>query len=149
VEALQKYGLDYFIDTEYDAIRSLSSFINLCTGSNLLASGPLFKCFYLFIDEVEEIKDFPTRTLQSMNQGIRDLINGCPERFCLLLGASADPAEIEAYFEDDVMTRLSRQLIEIPSLEADQAVEFLKEVMGKYRPLGVEVPPAHPFTEEA
>ena len=24
-----KYGLDYFIDTEYDAIRSLSSFINL------------------------------------------------------------------------------------------------------------------------
>jgi hypothetical protein len=144
-----KYGLDYFIDTEYDAIRSLSSFINLCTGSDLLASGPLFKCFYLFIDEVEEIKDFPTKTVQSINQGIRDLINGCPERFCLLLGASADPAEIEAYFEDDVMTRLSRQLIEIPSLEVDQAVEFLKEVMGKYRPLGEEVPPAHPFTEEA
>ena len=50
-----------------------------------------------------------------------------------MLGASADAAEIEAWVADDVMTRLSRPPIEIPELEIDQAVDFLKEVMQQFQ----------------
>lgn len=147
--SVNRYGLDHFIDTEYDAIRCLSALINICSGSALANGSPLFKCFYLFIDEVEMIKDLPTKNALSINQGLRDLVNGCPERFCMLLGASADPAEIEAYYEDALITRLSRQLIEIPALEVDQAIDFIKDVMQKNRQPGAKVSPEHPFTEDA
>ena len=148
--AISKYGLDNPIDTEYEALRCLAAFINLCTKTDNDATHlPLFKCFYLFIDEIERLKDFPTRNVQSINQGIRDLVNACPEHFCLLLGASAEAAEVEAYIEDDVMTRLSRELIEIPELDVEQAVNFIKEVMQQYRQPDAKVPETHPFAEDA
>lgn len=150
--AISKYGLDNLIDTEYEALRCLAAFINLCTKTdNDAAYLPLFKCFYLFIDEIERLKDFPTRNVQSINQGIRDLVGACPEHFCLLLGASAPVEELEAYIEDDVMTRLSRklELMEIPELDVEQAVNFIKEVMQQYRQPDAKVPETHPFAEDA
>ena len=69
----------------YDA---LAAFINLCTkpigGDN---DNAISKCFYLFIDEVETLRDFPLRNVQSVNQGLRDLINACPETFPLDAGS--------------------------------------------------------------
>lgn len=148
--AMSKYGLDNLIDTEYEALRCLAAFINLCTKTDNDATYlPLFKCFYLFIDEVERLRDFPTRNVQSINQGIRDLVGACPEHFCLLLGASEEAAGIEAYIEDDVMTRLSRELMEIPELDVEQAVNFIKEVMQQYRQPDAKVPETHPFTDDA
>ena len=148
--AISKYGLDNLIDTEYEALRCLAAFINLCTKTdNDAAYLPLFKCFYLFIDEVERLRDFPTRNVQSINQGIRDLVGACPEHFCLLLGASEEAAGIEAYIEDDVMTRLSRELMEIPELDVEQAVNFIKEVMQQYRQPDAKVPETYPFVEDA
>ena len=145
-----QYGLDTFIDNEYEALRCLGAFINLCTepmeGDNGKA---ISKCFYLFIDEVETLRDFPVRHVQSINQGLRDLINACPEHFYLMLGASADAAELEAWIADDVMTRLSRPPIEIPELEVDQAIDFLKEVMHQFRTPGANVPDSFPFEEDA
>ena len=148
--SVARYGLDSFIDTEYEALRCLSAFINLCTKiESDTTESSLFKCFYLFIDEFERIRDFPIRNVQSINQGIRDLVNACPEHFCLLLGASEEAAGIEAYIEDDVMTRLSRELIEIPELDVEQAVSFIKEVMQQYRQPDAKVPETHPFVDDA
>lgn len=146
-----QYGLDAFIDTEYEALRCLSAFINLCTkpmggGEH---SEAIAKCFYLFVDEVETLRDFPVRNVQSINQGLRDLINACPEHFCLVLGASADAAEIEAWIADDVMTRLSCAPIEIPELDIDQAASFLREVMQQFRNPDANVPDSYPFDDEA
>lgn len=150
ITEVHKYGLDNCIDTEYEALRCLSGLVNLCTKTDKeVPDLPVFKCFYLFIDEVEKLRDFPTKNVQSINQGIRDLVNGCPEHFCLLLGASSPAEEVEAYMEDDVMTRLSRELIEIPELDVDQAVNFIKEVIQQYRQLDANVPAAYPFTEDA
>jgi hypothetical protein len=148
--AMSKYGLDNLIDTEYEALRCLAAFINLCTKTDNDATYlPLFKCFYLFIDEFERLKDFPTRNVLSINQGIRDLVNACPEHFCLLLGVSEEATWVEAYIEDDVMTRLSRELMEIPALDVEQAVNFIKEVMQQYRQPDAKVPETHPFAEDA
>lgn len=144
-----RYGLDAFIENEYEALRCLAAFINLCTRPIGGDSDPIYKCFYLFIDEVETLRDFPVRNVQSINQGLRDLINACPEHFYLMLGASADAAELEAWVSDDVMTRLSRPPIEIPQLEVDQAMGFLKEVMHQFRTPGANVPEYHPFDEDA
>lgn len=145
-----KYGLDGFIENEYEALRCLAAFINLCTRPMGSSNGnAIAKCFYLFIDEVETLRDFPVRNVQSINQGLRDLINACPENFYLMLGASADAAELEAWIVDDVMTRLSRPPIEIPELEIEQAIDFLKEVMQQFRQPGANVPDSYPFEEDA
>ena len=145
-----RYGLDEFIENEYEALRCLTAFINLCTTPIGSSNGnAIAKCFYLFIDEVETLRDFPMRNVQSINQGLRDLINACPENFYLMLGASADAAELEAWVADDVMTRLSRPPIEIPELEVGQAMDFLKEVMQQVRRPGANVPDAFPFDEDA
>ena len=144
-----KYRLDAFIENEYEALRCLAAFINLCTRPIGGDSNPIYKCFYLFIDEVETLRDFPVRNVQSINQGFRDLINACPEHFYLMLGASADAAELEAWIADDVMTRLSRPPIEIPQLEVEQAVGFLMDVMHQFRIPGSNVSEYHPFDEDA
>ena len=144
------YGLDTFIENEYEALQCLSAFINLCTKPIVHDNGNgISKCFYLFIDEVETLRDFPVRNVQSINQGLRDLINACPENFYLMLGASADAAELEAWIADDVMTRLSRPPIELPELEVDQAISFLKEVMLQFRHPEAKVSDSYPFDEDA
>jgi hypothetical protein len=145
-----KYGLLGFIETQFDTVRCLASFINLCTMPiEGMPDTPIYKCFYLFIDEVERLAEMPTAEVRSINDGIRDLLNACSERFCLLLGASADAATIEAFIEDYVITRRTRDLIEIPELEPEQAVEFIKEVLGQHRQPGANVPDAYPFDEDA
>jgi len=145
-----KYGLLGFIETQFDTVRCLAAFINLCTTPiEGVPDTPLYKCFYLFIDEVERLREMPTAEVRSINDGFRDLLNACPERFCLLLGATSDVAEIEAWTEDHVRARLTRDPIEIPELEPEQAVEFIKDIMRQYRQPSASVPDAYPFDEDA
>src|SRR5882724_4795449 len=92
---LEAYQLTGPIDSEYDASRCLSSYVNLVTNPNrTVLPENIFSAnlaFYLFIDEVELLQDFKPGDVLSINQGIRDLINGCPQAFCLIFGVSGDP----------------------------------------------------------
>lgn len=134
VEAFQLTGP---IDSEYDASRCLSTYINLVTNPNRsVLPESLFAAnlaFYLFIDEVELLQDFKPGDVLSINQGIRDLINGCPQAFCLIFGVSGDPRILFAIFDKFVVRRFSRDPIEIQALDDDQATRFLKEVLKNYR----------------
>jgi hypothetical protein len=125
------------IDSEYDASRCLSAYINLVTNPNrTLLSEKAFvadKAFYLFIDEVELLQDFKPTEVLSINQGIRDLINGCPQSFCLIFGVSGDPRILFAIFDKFVVRRFSRDPIEIQALDDNEAVRFIKEVLKNYR----------------
>jgi hypothetical protein len=103
---------------------------------------------YLFVDEVELLQDFKPADVLSINQGIRDLINGCPQAFCLIFGVSGDPRILFAIFDKFVVRRFSRDPIEIQALDDDQATRFLKEVLRNYR-TNPSDPSEYPFREAA
>jgi hypothetical protein len=149
---LEDYQLTGPIDSEYDASRCLSSYINLITNPNRAilseASFPANKAFYLFIDEVELLQDFKPGDVLSINQGIRDLINGCPQAFCLIFGVSGDPRILFAIFDKFVVRRFSRDPIEIQALDELESARFLKEVLKNYRTNAAD-PDEYPFRQAA
>jgi len=149
---LEDYLLTGPIDSEYDASRCLSAYVNLTTNPNrtIIAEKNFEanKAFYLFIDEVELLQDFKPVDVLSINQGIRDLINGCPQAFCLIFGVSGDPRILFAIFDKFVVRRFSRDPIEIQALDEQGSVKFLKEVLKKYRTDPAD-PDEYPFREPA
>jgi hypothetical protein len=150
--AVAQYRLTGPIDSEYDASRCLSAYINLVTNPNRdILSDQVFAAslaVYLFVDEVELLQDFKPADVLSINQGIRDLINGCPQAFCLIFGVSGDPRILFAIFDKFVVRRFSRDPIEIQALDDDQATRFLKEVLRNYR-TNPSDPSEYPFREAA
>ena len=149
---IDAYGLIRTIDTDYDAVKSLGAYVNLCTrGTSALSeSGVLArnKAFYFLLDEFEVLLDFKPAEALSINQGIRDLINACPENCCFLLGMTGDARSAFAIFTTAVMRRMSRNLISIEPLDIEQAVTFLKEVLKGYRSDQSD-PDEYPFREDA
>jgi hypothetical protein len=149
---LGKYGLTSPIDNEFSAVNCLGAYINLCTrGTTALSQGNELgrnKAFYFFLDEIEMLQDFKPAEVVSINQGLRDLINACPENCCFLFGMTGDTRNIFALFDQHVMRRMSREPIEIHPLADDQAVTFLKEVLKSYR-LDPSDPDEYPFREDA
>jgi hypothetical protein len=151
-DGVEEYQLTGPIDSEYDASKCLSAYINLITSPNrAILSETAFqasKAVYLFIDEVELLQDFKPGDVLSINQGIRDLINGCPQAFCLIFGVSGDPRILFAIFDKFVVRRFSRDPIEIQALDEAESVRFLKEVLKNYRANNTD-PDEYPFRESA
>ncbi|MBT9132778.1 MAG: hypothetical protein DDT32_00895 [Syntrophomonadaceae bacterium] len=149
---LDTYGLIRPIDTEYDAAKSLGAYVNLCTrGTSALSEGGVLarnKAFYFLLDEIEVMLDFKPAEALSINHGLRDLINACPENCCFLLGMTGDVRTIFAILDQYVMGRMSHNPIEIPPLEVEQVVTFLKEVLKGYRSDPSD-PDEYPFHEDA
>lgn len=146
------YDMTGPIESEYDAVSCLGAYVNLCSrgvqgldDGNILARN---KAFYFFFDEVETLQDFRPQEALSINQGLRDLINACPENCCFLLGISGDTRTIFALLTQPVMRRLSRDPIDIQPMSPEEAVSFLKEVLRGYRS-NPDDPDEYPFREAA
>ena len=148
----RRYNMTGPIDSEYDAARCLGAYVNLCTrGSPLLeatGTAPRNKAFYVFIDELEAVGDLRPQAVLSLNQGIRDFINACPENCCLLFSMTGDVRDIYGLLSQPVIRRMSREPLEIEPLLPQDAVEFLTQVLKSYRS-DEQDPDAYPFTEEA
>ena len=132
-----KYNMTSGIESEYDATKCLGAYVNLCTrGSSTLSEGDMVarnKAFYFLFDELEVAGDFRPQEALSVNQGIRDLINACPENCCFIFGMTGDVRNIYALLTQAVIRRMSRAPLEIPPLEVAEAVEFLQEVLKAHR----------------
>ena len=152
MERYNKYNMTSAIESEYDATRCLGAYVNLCTrGAGSLSDGDIVgrnKAFYFFFDELEVVEDFRPQEALSMNQGIRELINACPENCCFLFGMTGDVRNIYGLLTQAVIRRMSRDPLEIPPLTAEEAVDFLKQVLKGYRS-NAEDPDEYPFLEES
>ncbi len=137
MEKYRRFGMTGPIESEYDATRCLGAYVNLCTqGSTILAENEIVgrnKAFYFFVDELETVADFRPQEALSINQGIRDLINACPENCCFLFGMTADVRDIYGFLSTAVIRRMSREPLAIDPLTTDEAVLFLKEVLRGHR----------------
>lgn len=147
-----KYNMTSAIESEYDATRCLGAYVNLCTrGASILSDGDVIarnKAFYFFFDELEIAGDFRPQEVLSLNQGIRDLINACPENCCFLFGMTGDVRSIYGLLTQAVIRRMSRQPLEIEPLTSEEAVDFLKQVLRGHRS-DAQDPDEYPFEEDA
>lgn len=146
-----EFGLNDPINNEFYAMKCLGAYINLCTrgpqGFDEAITGKN-KAFYFFLDEIELILDFKPAEALSINQGLRDLINACPENLCLIFGMSGDVREIPAILDRHVMKRMTREPIEIVAMDNERSLIFLKEVLKSCR-RNPDDPDEYPFREEA
>ena len=152
VEKYATYNMTGPIDSEFDATKCLGAYVNLCTrGAGGLDEGDIVarnRAFYFFFDELEIANDFRPQEALSVNQGIRDLINLCPENCCFLFGMTGDVRSIYGLLTQAVIRRMSRDPLEIEPLTTEEAVDFLKQVLRAYRS-NAEDPDEYPFQEEA
>ena len=147
-----KYNMTGAIDSEYYATKCLGAYVNLCTrGTSALSEGDVMarnRAFYFFFDELEIANDFRPQEALSVNQGIRDLINACPENCCFLFGMTGDVRSIYGLLTQAVIRRMSREPLEIRPLTTEEAVEFLRQVLKGHRS-DPDDPGEYPFLKEA
>ena len=103
------------------------------------------------LDEVEAILDDRQTDVLQFFQGIRNLVNELPYRFCLLMSFTADTALTEAVIPQSLLQRMTRQhYVELSPLSPDDAKDFVSEVLKQHRPeVFSKSNPFHPFTEES
>ena len=91
---------------------------------------------YLFVDECEILFDAKATESDPVFSGFRELINGLPYGFGLVLSFSAATSLVEAYMPQHLLKRMTHDFIEIPMLEDEQAIEFLCDQLNSFRPDG-------------
>jgi hypothetical protein len=137
------------IDSDFMAAKILSDLFRVLT-SDLKPKLPIIESVYLFIDEGEILVDAKATESDLVFSGLRELINGLPYRFCLIVSFSAATALIEAIMPNHLLKRLTRQYFEIPMLTDEEAVSFLETQINFSRPPGSEYDGTYyPFTEDS
>lgn len=137
------------IDSDFIAAKVLSDFFRVLT-TDLKPGQPIVESVYLFLDEVEMLIDAKATESELLFSGLRELINGVPYRFCLIMSWTAATALIEAIMPNHILKRMTRLYIEIPMLSDDEAVEFIRAQINFFRPMGSDKAGTfYPFTEEA
>ncbi|WP_369059053.1 ATP-binding protein [Caulobacter sp. 73W] len=137
------------VDSDFVAAKVLGDLFRVLTTDSKPGS-QILESVYLFIDECEMLVESKATETELVFSGLRELINGLPYRFGLILSFSVGTALIEAIMNTHLLKRLTRQYIEIPTLSDDDAVEFLRAQIKDYR-----LPDAHgvgdfyPFTEDS
>ncbi len=137
------------IDSDFEAVEHLGMLVNLMCGLRVNGNRTHWKAFYLFLDEVEILADLESKSMVAINQSLRDLLNACPETFCMALGLTGDAALVEGLFTQYLLSRLTREPIAIPSLDQEKAMEFVKEVLRQYREDPTREDEWHPYTQDS
>lgn len=137
------------IDSDFMAAKVLADLFRVLT-SDLAAGPPILESVYLFIDESELLLEAKAAEAELVFAGLREMINGLPYRFCLILSFSAATALIEALMPIHLINRMTRPYIDIPMLDDDQALDFLRAQINAFRTDGSNREGTfYPFTEEA
>ena len=137
------------VNSDFLAAKVLSDLFRVMT-LEIRPGDRIFESVYLFLDECEVLIDAKATESELVFSGLRELLNGVPYRFGLLLSFSAATALIEAIMSQHLLKRLTMPYIEVPMLEDDDAKEFLQAQLDYFRLEGSEyMDTFFPFDEEA
>ena len=137
------------IDSDFLAAKVLSDLFRAIT-AEIRTEERVVESVYLFLDEGELLIDAKATESELVFSGLRELINGMPYRFGLLISFSAATALIEAIMSQHLLKRMTQPYIEVPMLEEDDAKEFLRAQLDHFRTEGsVYMGTFYPFEEEA
>ncbi len=133
--------------SDYSATLLLTSFVKAMTYKTPLGMGS--QSVALLMDEMEGLNDLPPASRQSVQQGLRELINACTEHMFIAVASSAsDASEIWGILDNPLMQRLSRMPVQMPQLEEGEAKQFLLDIMRLNRTSEYERPAEWPFSED-
>lgn len=137
------------IDSDFMAAKILSDLFRILT-TELKPGCFVLEAVYLFIDECEMLLEAKSSESDLVFAGLREVINGIPYRFCLMMSFTAATALIEAIMHNHLLKRLTRPYFEIPLLDDDLARQFLRTQLDFYRPSGSsKMGSFYPFSDEA
>ncbi|MER9203061.1 ATP-binding protein [Mesorhizobium sp. M0933] len=137
------------IDSDFVAAKVLSDLFRVLI-SEIRPGVRILESVYLFIDEAEILAEAKASESELVFNGLRELINGLPYRFGLVISFSAATALIEAIMPQHLLKRMTRPYIEIPMLNDIEAVEFLQSQINFARTAGSQYSgDVYPFTMEA
>jgi hypothetical protein len=106
------------------------------------------KAVYLFIDEMDELVRCSAKEAREINGLLRHIYDQCPNCFFLGLGLTGTSAEIGVMFADQVLSRVSRQIV-LDFLQPEEAKVFVKDILNSCRVDPKKKVDYFPFTEEA
>lgn len=136
------------IDSDFMAAKVLGDFFRTIT-MEIAPDVRLVESVYLFIDECEALLDAKATESELVFNGLRELLNGVPYRFGLILSFTGGTSLIEAYMPQHLIKRMTHDFIVVPMLEEDEALEFLKERINFFRPKGSKYEGTfYPFSED-
>ena len=137
------------IDSDFLAAKVLSDLFRVIT-AEIRTDERVMESVYLFLDEGELLIDAKATESELVFSGLRELINGMPYRFGLLISFSAATALIEAIMSQHLLKRMTQPYIEVPMLEEGNAKEFLRVQLDYFRTEGsAYMGTFYPFEEEA
>lgn len=137
------------IDSDFVAAKVLGDFFRVLT-TELKPNRYVKEAIYLFIDECEMLLEAKSSESDLVFAGLRELINGVPYRFCLMMSFTAATALIEAIMPSHLLKRLTRPYIEIPMLSDVLALDFLRSQLDFHRPDNSNHKGSfYPFSDEA
>lgn len=136
------------VDSDFMAAKVLADLFRILTTD--LNGRSVIDAVYLFIDECEMLLEAKLTESENVFAGLRELINGLPYRFGLMMSFSAATALIEAIMPSHMLKRLTRSYFEVPMLDDDLALEFLRTQLNFYRtPSSSREGTFYPFSDEA
>ena len=137
------------VASDFLAAKVLADLFRVIT-SELRPGERICESVYLFLDEGEVLFDAKGTESEAVFSGLRELINGLPYRFGLLISFTAAAALIEAVMSQHLLKRLTVPYIEIPTLDDALAKEFLRAQLDYFRLEGSDnIGRFVPFEEEA
>ncbi|WP_412474625.1 hypothetical protein ACK83U_13270 [Rhizobium sp. WW22] len=149
VDKSDEDGYEGKIDSDFIAAKVLSDFFRVLT-SELRPNIRILESIYLFIDECEVLAEAKASESELVFTGLRELINGLPYRFGLIMSFSAATALIEAIMPQHLLRRMTRPYIEVPMLADGDAVSFLRTQLNFFRTENSEYNGQfYPFSNEA
>ncbi len=140
---------EFKIDSDFLAAKVLGEFFRVLA-LEFPDGSRVHESVYLFIDESEMLLDAKPAESDAVFTGLRELINSLPYRFGLLMSFTAATALIEAVMHQHLVKRMTRSYIEVPMMDDEQALEFLRSQLDFFREEGSSYKGTfYPFSDEA
>ena len=121
---------------DYQAMTNFTRIVNLFIHEMKISKDEVkrFKSgAYLFIDELDDLERATVKEAREVNDLLRHVFDSCPNCFCMVIALSAEISQLGVLFFDYVLRRIKRQ-IELVSLDKDDAVDFVGEILEQNRP---------------
>jgi len=142
-------GISRKVTNSDDAIRTLVALIHLFRDS-AAATGKHHARLIWVIDEFQRIERLPRRVIEEINTGLHSVFNACPTGLTLLFSFSGRPSQtLPNWFSPELRDRIGpTRVLLLPPMQREEAVEFVREVLGHHRPdnLAPLADPLFPFS---
>jgi hypothetical protein len=121
---LRLLGVSGNIVDESDFVKATTALVRLFAYGSLEQ-----KSVFWLLDDCHYMATMGRKGLAVIQQGIKDVFNGCPQDLVLLMAfASKDSSSLERLLIDDIRSRTLHR-VEIPILSETEAIEFIEDLV--------------------